>query len=165
LPFYSLAKLLLVITHKGRLRESIVLVRVELTPLSTALRGSWKETCQKCLEILRACIYLDKDLVLPQLETGGAEETFFVVASTDIEHVNILVDRIHNQVGALPKLKASGTMKVTVESIPGPPAADPRTVEQQVWGVADCVSEIIQKDIASKQHLNEKEKHKNAHRR
>jgi signal transduction histidine kinase len=166
LPFYSLAKLLLpVITHKGRLREGIVLVRVELTPLSKALRGSWKETCQKCLEILRLCIYLDKDLVLPPLETGGAEETFFVVASTDMGHVNIMVDRIRNQVGALPKLKASGTLKVTVESIPGPPAADPRTVEQQVWGVADCVTEIIQQGIASKQHLNEKEKHKNAHRR
>ena len=33
LPFYSLAKLLLpAITQHGRLRESIVLVRVELTP-------------------------------------------------------------------------------------------------------------------------------------
>jgi signal transduction histidine kinase len=166
LPFYSLAKLLLpVITHKGRLREGIVLVRVELTPLSKALRGSWKETCQKCLEILRKCIYLDKDLVLPPLETGNAEETFFVVASTDIGHVNIMVDRIRNQVGGLPKLKASGTLKVTVEAIPGPPAADSRTVEQQVWGVADCVTEIIQQGIASKQHLNKKEKHQNAHRR
>jgi K+-sensing histidine kinase KdpD len=35
LPLYSLAKLLLpVITHLGRLREAMVLVRVELTPLS-----------------------------------------------------------------------------------------------------------------------------------
>jgi signal transduction histidine kinase len=155
LPFYSLAKLLFpVITHKGRLREGIVLVRVELTPLSKALRGSWKETCQKCLEILRLCIYLDKDLVLPPLETGGAEETFFVVASTDMGHVNIMLDRIRNQVGAFPKLKASGTLKVTVESIPGPFAADQRTVDQQVWGVADCVTEIIHQGIANKQHLN-----------
>jgi signal transduction histidine kinase len=160
LPLYSLAKLLLpVITHKGRLREGIVLVRVALTPLSKALRGTWKETCQKCLEILRLCIYVDKDLVLPPLETNGEEETFFVVASTDMGHVNIMVERIREQVGALPKLKASGTLRVTVEMIPSPPAIDPRTVEQQVWGVADCVTEIIQHDLASKQHINEKEKH------
>ncbi|MGB7330845.1 MAG: hybrid sensor histidine kinase/response regulator, partial [Terriglobales bacterium] len=57
LPLYSLAKLLMpVITHQGSLRESITLVRVELTPLSKALRGSWRETCEKCLEILRRCI-------------------------------------------------------------------------------------------------------------
>ena len=69
LPLYSLAKLLLpVITVRGRLREDIVLVRVELTPLSKALRGSWKEVCQRCLERLRLCIYVDKDLVLPPME-------------------------------------------------------------------------------------------------
>ena len=66
LPFYSLARLLApAITHHGRLRKSIVLVRVELTPLSKALRGSWRETCQRCLEVLRRCVYVDKDLVLP----------------------------------------------------------------------------------------------------
>jgi signal transduction histidine kinase len=163
LPLYSLAKLLLpVITHKGELREGIVLVRVELTPLSKALRGSWKETCQKCLEILRLCIYVDKDLVLPPMETGGAEETFFVVASTDMGKVNIMVARIRDQIGALPKLKASGTLEVTVESIPRPPAGDPRTMEQQVWGVADSVTAIIQQNLASKQHFREKEKHANA---
>src|SRR5271170_5694426 len=106
LPLYSLAKLLLpVITSKGRLRDGIVLLRVELTPLSNFLRGSWKETCQKCLELLRLCIYVDKDLVLPPMETGGSEQTFFVVASTDMENVGIMVDRIRNQIGALPKLK------------------------------------------------------------
>lgn len=150
------------ITHKGRLRDGIVLVRVELTPLSRALRGSWKETCQKCLEILRLCIYADKDLVLPPMETGGAEETFFVVASTDMENVNIMAERIRTQVGGLPKLKASGTLQVMVESIPGPSAGDPRTVEQQVWGVADSVTAIIQQNLASKQHFTDKEKHANA---
>ena len=88
LPLYSLPKLLLpVITHHGRLRESIVLVRVELTPLPNALRGSWKETCQQCLELLRVCIYVDKDLVLPRMGTNGPVETFFVVASTDMNRV------------------------------------------------------------------------------
>ena len=86
LPFYSLSKLLFpVITHQGRLRDAMVLVRVELTPRSKALRGSWKETCQRCLERLRLCIFVDKDLVLPPMGTSGAVETFFVVASTGME--------------------------------------------------------------------------------
>ncbi len=155
LPLYSLATLLLpVITHQGRLRQDIVLVRVELTPLSKALRGSWKEVCQQCLERLRLCIYVDKDLVLPPMESSGAGETFYVVASTDMEKVNIMMERIRDQVGGLPKLKSSGTLRLTAEPIPGPPAADPRTLEQQVWGVADAVTELIQQSLRSKTTVN-----------
>ena len=49
LPLYSLAKLLFpVITYEGRLRDAIVLVKVELTPLPSASRTAWKEVCQQC---------------------------------------------------------------------------------------------------------------------
>jgi signal transduction histidine kinase len=158
LPFYSLAKLLSpVITHQGRLRDAMVLVRVELTPRSKAMRGSWKETCQRCLERLRRCIFVDKDLVLPPMGTSGAVETFFVVACTDMERVGTMMDRIRDQVGALPQLKASGTLRVAAEPIPGPPTADARTLEQQVWGVADYVTEAIQQGLWSKQNFTEKE--------
>src|SRR5271165_4433796 len=162
LPLYSLAKLLLpVVTHRGRLRESIVLVRVELTPLSNALRGSWKETCEQCLEHLRLCIYVDKDLVLPRMGTNGAVETFYVVASTDMKRASIMMDRIRDQVGALPKLKTSGILRVTVEMVPGAPAADARTLEQQVWGVADYVTGVVQQSLGKPQNFNEKEYDKN----
>ncbi len=162
LSLYSLPKLLLpVITHHGRLRESIVLVRVELTPLPNALRGSWKETCQQCLELLRVCIYVDKDLVLPRMGTNGPVETFFVVASTDMNRVGIMMDRIRGQVGGLPKLKVSGTLRVTAEMVPGPPAADARTLEQQVWGIADYVTGIVQQGLGNPPNLTEKENQKN----
>jgi phosphoserine phosphatase RsbU/P len=151
LPLYSLAKLLTpVITHQGRLRESIVLVRVDLTPHSKSLRGSWKETCQQCLERLRFCIYVDKDLVLPPLGTSGPIESFFVVASTGMDRVGIMIDRIREQVGSLPKLKAMGGLEVSAEPVPGGFADDARTLEQQVWGIADRVSEMIQECLASK---------------
>jgi signal transduction histidine kinase len=164
LPLYSLAKLLLpVITCQERLRESLVMVRVELTPLSKSLRGSWKETCEQCLERLRLCIYVDKDLVLPPTGTSGPVETFFVVASTDMERVGILMDRIRDQVGSLPRLKAGGTLRVTAEKIPIPPAGDPRTLEQQVWGIADYVTEVVQQGLGSKQNFTAKENHENAH--
>ncbi|MGD0508701.1 MAG: hybrid sensor histidine kinase/response regulator [Terriglobales bacterium] len=157
LPLYSLAKLLLpALVHEGKLREDIVLVRVELTPLSKALRGSWKEVCQRCLELLRQCIHVDKDLVLPPVDSNGAVQTLFVVASTDLKRVNIMMDRIRNQVGALPKLKTSGTLLVTAEAIPAPPPEDSRTVEQQVWGVADYVTELIQKGLSSEPQSNGK---------
>jgi sigma-B regulation protein RsbU (phosphoserine phosphatase) len=158
LPLYSLAKLLFpVITHQGILRNDIVLVRVELTPVSKSLRGSWKETCRRCLELLRQCIYVDKDLVLPPTGTSGPVETFFVVASTDMMKGSILMDRIRDQVGALLKLKASGSLRVTAEMVPAPSAFDPGTLEQQVWGIADYVAEIVQQDLGNKQNLNEKE--------
>jgi len=106
LPLYSLSQLLLpMITYQDRLRESLVMVRLELTPLSKSLRGSWKETCEQCLERLRLCIYVDKDLVLPATGTSGPVETFFVVASTDMERVGILMDRIRDQIGSLPRLE------------------------------------------------------------
>jgi hypothetical protein len=144
------------------MRANVVLVRVELTPLSKSRRGSWKDTCQQCLELLRQCIYVDKDLVLPP--TGGTSpiETFFVIASTDMEKAKILMDRIRDQLGAQPQLKASGTVSVTAENVPGPPAGDARTLEQQVWGIADYVSEMIQQDLGNKQSLIEKEKQKHA---
>jgi len=163
LPLYSLAKLLFpVITHQGHLRKALALLRVDLTPLSKALRGSWRETCQKSLDLLRLCIYVDKDLVLPPMGRSGPVETFFVVASTSMEKVSIMMDRIRDQVGALPQLKASGTLRMTVEMVPAPPHADPRTLEQQVFGVADYVTEIIQQGLWSTQKVTEKENQKNA---
>lgn len=163
LPLYSLGKLLEpVITVQGRLRKSLVLVGVELAPRVKALRGSWKETRQQCLDSLRQCIQVDKDVVLPPMGTSGPVETFFVVASTDIKRVHILTDRIRQQVGSLPKLKANGTLRVTAEAIPGPPAIDPRTLEQQVWGVADYVTEVIQHSLASNPNLIAKEHQGNA---
>ena len=159
LPLYSLAKLLMpVITLQGRVRPAIALVRVELTPFSKSLRGNWKEICQKCLDLLRQCIHVDKDLVLPPMGASGSEETFYVVASMEMEKVSVLMDRIQQQLATLPHLKASGTMRVTAEMIPVPVADDPRTLEQQVWGIADCIKEIIQTGLWNQHALSEKEK-------
>jgi hypothetical protein len=89
-------------------------------------------------------------------------QTFFVVASTNMANVGIMMDRIRDQVGSLPQLRTSGTLRVTAEMIPGPPAGDPRTLEQQIWGVADYVTQIIQQGLWSKPNINEKENQSNA---
>jgi hypothetical protein len=80
-----------------------------------------------------------------------------------MEQVSILMDRIRDQIGSLPRLKAGGSLRVTAEKIPAPPATDVRIVEQQVWGIADYVTEVIQQDLGSKENFSEKEKHENAH--
>jgi signal transduction histidine kinase len=163
LPLYSLSKLLFpVITNQGQLRKDIALVRVELTPRSKSLRGSWKETCHKSLELLRHCTYPDKDLVLPAMGTSGSVETFFVVASADMNSVSIMMDRIAEQIGGLPQLKATGTVRVSAEMIPSAPPSDPRTLEQQIWAVADYVAEIVQQGLHTKQSVTPKENDRHA---
>src|SRR4029077_193100 len=46
LPLYSLANLLFpVITHEGRLRDAIVLIKIELMPVSDPPKTNWKDIC------------------------------------------------------------------------------------------------------------------------
>ena len=147
LPLYSLAKLLRpVITAQERLRDDLVLVKVVLRPLSKPVRASWKETCQQCLEILQRCVYLDKDLVLPPMTTHGAEETFLVVASTDLERANIMMARIREQLGKVPDLNGTGELEVSASAVRLPDGAG-QSLEEQVQEVAGTVTEMIRSVI------------------
>ncbi len=144
LPVYSLANLLApVITHEGRLRPSFVLVRVDLTPLSNPPRGNWKETWQQALEILRRCVYLDKDLVLPPMATSGSGETFFVVASTDLQRSGTMTTRIREQLERVTDLKAKCTLTVATVPVEFPSGNADATLELQVQNVASSVTQMI----------------------
>ncbi|MGC2272612.1 MAG: hypothetical protein WA539_11575, partial [Candidatus Sulfotelmatobacter sp.] len=144
LPVYSLAKLLApVITKDGRLRSDFVLVCVELRSLTNPPRGNWKEIWRQALEILRRCVYLDKDLVLPPMGTSGAAQTLFVVASTDLQHSGVMTTRIREQLERVGDLKTR--CAVTIASVPvefaaGNPAGP---LEQQVQTVADRLTQMI----------------------
>jgi sigma-B regulation protein RsbU (phosphoserine phosphatase) len=143
LPVYSLAKLLApVVIQEDRLRTAFVLVRVDLTPLTNPPRGNWKETWEQCLEVLRRCVYLDKDLVLPPMGATVAAETFFVVAATDLQHSGIMTTRIREQLDRVPALKNKCT--VTITTVPLELPAQPAdTVKEQVQTLADCVTQTI----------------------
>src|SRR5271170_170597 len=109
LPLYSLANLLFpVVILQERLRDSFVLVHVTLTPSTQPPRGNWKATCQHCLQILRRCVYVDKDLALPPMGIGGSEENLFVVAAPDMKRVEVMLARIRGQMEASTELKAAG---------------------------------------------------------
>jgi hypothetical protein len=152
LPVYSLAKLLTpVIIHEDRLRPSFVLLRIELAPLSSLPRGNWKDTWRQCLEILRHCVYLDKDLVLPPMGTSATTETLFVVASTDLQGSGAMTLRIREQLERLGSLKTKCTLTVTTVPIELPPQNPGTGLEQQVQNVADRVTQMILKSMERKQ--------------
>jgi signal transduction histidine kinase len=155
LPFYSLAKLLLpVITHEGRLRDSLVLVKVDLWRHSKAARVSWKEACARALDRLQRCVYLDKDLVLPPMAVFGPEQSFFVVASTDLVRAEIMMTRIRGQIEILPELKAGGEFEISASAIPltglpGMGSGEAKSLEAQVAAVADRITEMARTALAA----------------
>jgi signal transduction histidine kinase len=151
LPIYSLAKLLTpVVTYQDQLRTAFSLVRVELTPLSSPPRGNWKETAQQCLDILRRCVYLDKDLVLPPMGASGAAETFFVVASTDLERCGVMTTRIREQLEKLPDLKTKCTLTIMAAQIELTPPGPDESLEQQVRALADQTTAMIMASMERK---------------
>jgi signal transduction histidine kinase len=154
LPVYSLAKLLApVITYQDRLRPAFVLLRVELLPRMNPPGGNWKEIWQQCLEVVRRCVYLDKDLVLPPMGTAGSSESFFIVASTDLQRSGIMTTRIREQLERIPQLQEKCTVSITALAVevPDNPAEEP--LERQVQSVADCVTQMILRSMERK-HLS-----------
>jgi hypothetical protein len=151
LPIYSLAKLLTpVVIHQGCMRPDFVLHRVELTPLSNPPRGNWRETWQQCLETLRQCVYLDKDLVLPPMGVPGPAETFFVVASTSMQDAGVMTTRIREQLERTADLKTKGTLTITTTPVQLPPSEAGVSLEIQVKTLADRVSEMIATSLERK---------------
>ncbi len=157
LPVYSLARLLApVITYQEKLRLSFVLIRIELTPLASTPRAKRRDVGQQCLETLRHCVFLDKDLVLPPMGATGAMETYFVVASTDLERSEIMITRIREQLEHIPGVSAKGALNL--EAFPvnlRPDSASEShaalSLDQQVHAVAAQVSRMILQYMGGKQ--------------
>jgi signal transduction histidine kinase len=143
LPLYSLEKLLFpLITYGGRLREAIVLVRVELTPLSNPPRPNWKDVCQQSLDTLRRCVFLDKDLVLPVSGNIGNSKILLVAASTDLPGAEVMMKRIREQLAMGAGFKGAGLLKVSAAAVPLPSSKTGGPLEALVQAVADEVTEM-----------------------
>jgi sigma-B regulation protein RsbU (phosphoserine phosphatase) len=144
LPVYSLARLLgPVITEKGELRPSFVLVRAALKPKTVPPLGNWKEICQQALETMRSSVYADKDLVLPPMTSGGYSEMLYVVASTDMEHAGIMLNRLERRMEQVPQLRKSGTVKLSAEALKDMSLSPEQTIEQKVMAIAERVQGTI----------------------
>lgn len=144
LPLFSMSKLLApVIVHEDRLREAISLVCVELTPLVAPSMANWPQVCTQSIELLRACIFPNKDVVLPPLGTNHADNTFFIVASADQPGVNILINRIHEQLGRHPELRMAASFNISPHPLPLPAAQGEDSLLKAVQDVADSVTEMV----------------------
>jgi hypothetical protein len=141
LPVYSLTKLLLpLVTREGRLRDAIVLVRVELMPVSNPPGSDWGEVCKQSLDTLRRCVYLDKDLVIPGIGNVQNKETFFVAASTELGMAEIMMTRIREQLETGAGFKDTAVLTVSATAVRLPTANKP--LEELVHAVADQIAEM-----------------------
>ncbi len=155
LPLYSLLKLLQpVITHDGKLRSAIVLVRLDVKPRTSPPRGNWREVCRKTRDLLERCVYLDKDLVLPPMNMPGPEQSFFVVASTDLDRSAIMLKRIQDQLQKMDELRTSGTFEVSVAEVPLPDTGEGVSLYLQVQEVAERVTAMANDAVETMKHLN-----------
>jgi signal transduction histidine kinase len=144
-PLFSLSKLLFpVITYQGRLRENIVLLKVELIPDSEPSRATWENTCRQCRELLERCIYVDKDLIVPISGNTDSRQALFVAASTDLERAEIMMKRIREQLQSNTDLKIGGSVQISATAVPMPPVqSGDQALEVLVQAVADNITEQI----------------------
>lgn len=156
LPVYSLAKLLApVIVYEGRLRPAFVLLRIELSPPSNPPRGNWKESWQQCLEVVRRCVYLDKDLVLPPMGSSGAAESFYVLASTDLQRSGIMTTRIREQLEKIPDIRTKCAISISTLPV-ALGSMENQSLDEQMQTVASSVSEMVLASMERKHSAAEK---------
>jgi len=144
LPLFSLAKLLSpVIAQDGHLRDALVLFAVDLIPLVPPALCNWKDLTQQCLEVLRQCIFPDRDIVLPIWGNRAMGETFLIVASADQNGTNILWKRISDQLERCPALKNKASFRVSAKDVHLPAVQPEETLDKQVRKVADDINEMV----------------------
>ena len=153
LPLFSLAQFLApVITTQGRLRDSLSLITIELTPLRTPFADNWEDLRQHCLQIMEPCILGDKDAILPALGHIGQSETLVVVASTDGPGAVVIERRMRGQLEASEKLKTSCAFKLSSIELKLPPADDQEPVDKLVQKVADSITEMVMATLSHASH-------------
>ena len=119
-------------------------------PAVQVAAASWKETCARCLDLLQRCVYLDKDLVLPPMAVAGTVQPFFVVASTNLEGAEVMMDRIRGQMENMPELTASGEFELSASAVPLPELpAEASPLKKQVAEVAERVTEMVRAAVAT----------------
>jgi signal transduction histidine kinase len=144
LPLYQLEKLLApVLASGGEIRSHLALLRVDLQPSSKPARAGWKEACRQGMENLQKCLQPDRDLVLPPMTAMGPEQTFFAVVSADSAGVEVITERIYEQLGKSEGLAGCGTLTVSAQSVSTTATADARSLEEQIQAIADRIESMM----------------------
>jgi hypothetical protein len=85
------------------------------------------------------------------MPSAAAEETFLVVASTDLERAPIMMSRIREQLGKVSELNTMGQIEVSAMVVPMPDRAAVHSLQDQVQEVAASVSEMVQTVLGGNQ--------------
>jgi signal transduction histidine kinase len=143
LPLFSLAKFLFpVITHQGRLRDSISVITIELKPRFTRFTANWQEIRQHCLQIVQPCIFRDKDVILPALGDTSPGEALVVVVSADAPGAKVVASRILEQLQHSERLQMNCLLEVLSMGLKLPSQDSREPVDKLVQEIADSVTEI-----------------------
>jgi sigma-B regulation protein RsbU (phosphoserine phosphatase) len=122
LPLFSPAKLLPFLIEDGILRKDISLIQLDYTPADGILEPAWQDACQLCLSVLQKSVYYtDRDLVLPGIKAAGPGETFFIMASADLQCAKVMVKRVRAKLEHSPDLTACGKFHISVTPVKMPP--------------------------------------------
>ena len=143
LPLFSLAKFLTpVITHRGRLRDCLSLITIEIAPLCIPFIGNWDEIRLHCLQLLEPCILGDKDAILPAMGRTGLGETLVILASTDQQGARVIEKRIREQLERSGRLRAICVFKLSSVALKLPPGDARQPVAKVVQEIADSITEL-----------------------
>ena len=151
LPLYSLAKLLFpLITHEGQLRDAVVLLTVELTPVSSSPEATGRRSAGSRWRRFAAACISTKTWFFQLWELSEAARPFLWPHRTDVERATIMMNRIRGQLEAGAGFKAAGALKLSATAVPLPSPEDARPLEDRVQVVADRITEMAMKALASK---------------
>ena len=137
---------------EGRLRDAMVLVKIELTPVANhSPRATGRISASSLRQVCGACLLTaDKDLVLPVTGSHRGGETFFVAASTDMERAEIMMKRIREQLEAGAGFKGMGILKVSATAVELPSREEGKPLAELVGVVADRITETVMLALGSK---------------
>jgi len=113
--------------------------------LSKEKRAEWSRESHT---LVQSCLLPNLDVLLPKMNSGGAEEFFFVVVFADDKGATVLAKRIREQFGRfLPFIQAGLTLSVSYKSL-GKSLADTSTsVEDTVGKMAARLGAQIKSEI------------------
>jgi signal transduction histidine kinase len=160
LPTYSLAKVIApVVTRKDLSLAPLVLLQLRMKPISYRSVEEWTETLTQYLEVVRRCVRIDKDLVLPQTATSGSVERVFILVSTDLEKSEIITNRIREHLERIPDFKTTCALSQVAMPVHLSSMASGQSPEERVQCVADALTEMIKAGVETPHSLAPKNSH------
>ena len=98
-PIFSLASLISpILTNELKLVDGIVVLLVEMDSQDGSLSPDVRiEMSNVARTLLQRCLLPDLDVVLPKMDSGNAQELFFVVACANKQGAEVLSKRVREQ--------------------------------------------------------------------